>query len=88
MYFCFKIKVSFNYRLGFQYGANGCNTSNTGSYVTALSSETWYCTSGCNGTRAVTDNSYYCTDADGKENWETGEKVFTFTAPGKQFTIG
>lgn len=82
------MQVRFTYCLAFEDGTSTCNASTTGSLVTNLSSEHWYCTNGCGSSSLVTDNCYFCAGADDISDWELGEKEFTFKPPGKQFTIG
>ena len=51
--------------------------------------EKWSCTNGCAGHPEVGDNSYYCSEVDTLENWEQGEKRFTYRLPGHgPFTVG
>ncbi|KAL4237630.1 hypothetical protein ACF0H5_002344 [Mactra antiquata] len=69
--------VTFHPRVAYKYGANGCHSNNTGSFVSNLSNDKWNCTSGCGGIVTLDNNGYYCIASSPSENWEQGEKRFT-----------
>jgi hypothetical protein len=75
--------VQFSFKLGWAYGKGpGCNSSLIEQLVTDMSSEYWRCTAGCNPTVNIDNVNYICTGASQAENWEQGERTFTYTFPG------
>ncbi|XP_062620888.1 uncharacterized protein LOC134282496 [Saccostrea cucullata] len=42
----------------------------------------WQCTAGCNPSVNIDNVNYICTGASVSENWEQGERTFTYTFPG------
>lgn len=82
----FKIlQVLFSFKLGWVYNQGpGCTPALIGSLVTGMSSSFWKCTSGCNSVSQDLSNvNYICTGASITENWEQGERTFTYTFPGE-----
>ncbi|XP_061186326.1 integrin beta-like protein A [Saccostrea echinata] len=76
-------EVQFSFKLGWAYGTGpGCTPSRIGQFVTGQSSENWICTSGCTSQVAIANINYICTGASTSENWEQGERTFTYTFPG------
>lgn len=79
--------VTFNQQVhvfyGWAYGQGpGCTASKIGQLVTRMNTSYWQCTSGCNSTVNIANVNYICTGANQLENWEQGERAFTFTFPG------
>jgi hypothetical protein len=78
-------QVLFSFKLGWRYNQGpGCTPSVIGSLVTGMSSSFWKCTSGCSSTSQDLSNvNYICTGASTTEDWEQGERTFTYTFPGE-----
>lgn len=81
--YCHCHQVQFSFKLGWAYGQGpGCTASKIGQLVTRMNTSYWQCTSGCGSTVNIANVNYICTGASQLENWEQGEKTFTYTFPG------
>ena len=79
----FSFQVQFSFKLGWAYNNGpGCTTEKIGQLVTGMNTSYWQCTSGCSSVTPIVNVNYVCTGASQSENWEQGERTFTYTFPG------
>ncbi|KAJ8309085.1 hypothetical protein KUTeg_013959 [Tegillarca granosa] len=75
-------KVTFHEKLGFNlYNGPGCEIGKEGKYVSKLQNEDWKCSSGCTISDVISDVNYFCSSVNIQEQWEQGDKTFSFTFP-------
>ncbi|KAK3092705.1 hypothetical protein FSP39_006237, partial [Pinctada imbricata] len=83
------IQVQFFFKLGWRHGQGpGCTQSTLGQLVTGMNTTYWNCENGCGSRLQLSNVNYICTGASVAEDFEQGERSFTYTFSGPgPFTV-